>query len=91
MSQKQSPAEVAVDMLEAVYNRYSKVVDSKHLSDMRSLESVDEPYYALSALLAGLYMKGVRVPKEYAEKIWPIVDPEDVEVFDMYLGPRPKA
>ncbi|CUW21339.1 putative protein without homology [Propionibacterium freudenreichii subsp. shermanii] len=45
----------------------------------------------MGLLLSDLHFKGVKIPKEYADKIWSITDPEDVEDFAMYLGPRPKA
>ena len=55
------------------------------------MDAAGEPYYALGFLLSALYMKGIEVPEEYADKIWSITDPDDVEDFTLYLGPRPKT
>ncbi|CEG92539.1 Hypothetical protein PFCIRM138_07895 [Propionibacterium freudenreichii subsp. freudenreichii] len=86
-----TPMSIAIDLLEALLGQYRPALDHKDIKDVEEMDAAGEPYYALGFLLSALYMKGIEVPEEYADKIWSITDPDDVEDFTLYLGPRPKT
>lgn len=86
-----TPMSIAIDLLETLLDQYRPSLDHKDIKEIEEIDAAGEPYYALGFLLSALYLKGVKIPKEYADKIWLITDPEDVEDYTLYMGPRPKA
>ncbi|MDK9332540.1 hypothetical protein FAM23868_001877 [Propionibacterium freudenreichii] len=91
MDQPRVPLTTSYEMLEVLTTKFGALLDGYEAQGVRAFEEAGEPYDALDLLLSDLHFKGVKIPKEYADKIWSITDPEDVEDFAMYLGPRPKA